>query len=158
VRRLPSKRIITPVEKPVLERKKAMPFFSWVEPETIALSIPILAVTGGVLIAITAIIVSGRKKEQEHRERLLMMEKGIIPPPAPPEVERPKYSSRRANGLVMIGIGLALTIAMVAENGADDGLWGLIPLFIGVGLLIAGTLDKREYEERQRIEREKASR
>jgi len=29
-------------------------------------------------------------------------------------------------------------------------VWGLIPLFIGLGLLIAATLDKREYEETQR--------
>jgi hypothetical protein len=130
-----------------------MPLFSWVEPELVAISIPILAVCGGVLIAITAIITKGRQKEQEHRERLIAMEKGIMPPPPPVEVERPKYSSRRANGLVMIGIGLALTIAMVAENGFDDGLWGLIPLFIGVGLLIAGMIDKREYDEKQHSER-----
>ena len=131
-----------------------MPFFcNFLEPELVAISIPILAVCGGVLIAITAIITNGRKKEQEHRERLIAMEKGIALPPATAEVERPKYSSRRANGLVMTGIGLALTISMVAENGLDDGLWGLIPLFIGIGLLIAGSIDKREYDEQQRTER-----
>jgi hypothetical protein len=133
-----------------------MPFFSFIDAETIALSIPILAVCGGVLIAITAIIVNGRKKEQEHRERLVAMEKGIAPPPAPVEVERPKYSSRRANGLVMTGIGLALTIAMWIADGADSGVWGLIPLFIGIGLLIAGAIDKREYDERMRTERNNA--
>ena len=129
-------------------------FFSNVlEPELVAISIPILAVAGGVLIAITAIITKGREKEQEHRERVLAIEKGMAPPPPPAEVERPKYSSRRANGLVMTGIGLALTVAMWVEDGADSGVWGLIPLFIGIGLLIAGSIDKREYDERQRAER-----
>jgi len=129
-------------------------FFSNVlEPELVAISIPILAVAGGVLIAITAIVTKGREKEQEHRERVLAIEKGMAPPPPPAEVERPKYSSRRANGLVMTGIGLALTVAMWVEDGADSGVWGLIPLFIGIGLLIAGTIDKREYDERQRAER-----
>ena len=131
-----------------------MPFFcSFIEPELVAISIPILAVVGGVLIAITAIITKGRQKEQEHRERVLAIEKGIAPPVPAAEPERPKYSSRRANGLVMTGVGLALTIAMWVEDGADTGVWGLIPLFIGIGLLIAGMIDKREYEERQRAER-----
>ena len=131
-----------------------MPFFcSLIEPEVIAISIPILAVVGGVLIAITAIITKGRQKEQEHRERVLAIEKGMAPPTPPVETERPKYSSRRANGLVMTGIGLALTIAMWVEDGADNGVWGLIPLFIGLGLLIAGSIDKREYDEKQRAER-----
>jgi cadmium resistance protein CadD (predicted permease) len=130
-----------------------MPYVCSVGADTIALSIPILAVCGGVLIAITAIIVNGRKKEQEHRERLVAMEKGLTPPPPPVEVERPKYSSRRANGLVMTGIGLALTIAMTIADGPESGCWGLIPLFIGIGLLVAGAIDKREYDERQRAER-----
>ena len=132
-----------------------MPFFLSLDPEVVAISIPILAVCGGVLIAITAIIVNGRKKEQEHRERLIAMEKGIPLPEPAQEVERPKFSNRRANGLVMTGIGLALTIAMTANDGFETGVWGLIPLFIGIGLLVAGSIDKREYEDRQRAETNK---
>lgn len=134
-----------------------MPLFGSIDPEVVAISIPILGVCGGVLIAITAIIVNGRKKEQEHRERLVAMEKGIAPPQPPQEIERPKYSSRRANGLVMTGIGLALTIAMSVANGIDSGVWGLIPLFIGIGLLIAGSIDKREFDEKQRVEGNRAT-
>ena len=50
-----------------------MPYFCNIEPEIVAISIPILAVCGGVLIAITAIITKGRKEEQIHRERLIAM-------------------------------------------------------------------------------------
>lgn len=132
-----------------------MPYFLSLDPEVVAISIPILAVCGGVLISITAIIVNGRKKEQEHRERLVALEKGIPLPPTTAHVERPKFSNRRANGLVMTGIGLALTIAMWTQEGAEAGVWGLIPLFIGIGLLIAGSIDKREFEEQQRAERDK---
>jgi hypothetical protein len=128
-------------------------YFCSMGPDTIALSIPILAVCGGVLIAITAIIVKGRKEEQEHRERVVAMEKGIMPPPPPEEVQKPKHSDRRAGGLVMTGIGLALTIAISVSDGVESGVWGLIPLFIGIGLLIAGAIDKREHDERDRVAR-----
>ena len=127
--------------------------FGRIDPETIAIFIPILTVMGGILIAITAIIVKGRNKDLEHRERLVAMEKGIELPQtavAAPVERKPAYAARRAGGLVMFGIGFALTIAMGVTGGWDAGVWGLIPLFIGLGLLIAATLDKREYEETQR--------
>jgi hypothetical protein len=125
--------------------------FAWIEPEVVAVFIPITGLLGGVLIAVTAVVMNGRRKELEHRERILALEKGL-PVPAPTvEPERPKYSSRRASGLVMTGIGLALTIALTAEEGfSDGGVWGLIPLFIGIGLLVAGSLDKREWDAQRR--------
>ncbi len=127
-----------------------MPLFANIDPEVIAVFIPIIGVIGGVFIAVTAVIMNGRRKELEHRERILAMEKGITPPAPAIETERPKYSGRRASGLVMTGIGLALTIALWQEDGAESGVWGLIPMFIGIGLLIAGALDKREYDTQQR--------
>lgn len=127
-----------------------MPLFASIDPEVVAVFIPVTAVIGGVFVAVTAVVMNGRRKELEHRERILAMEKGITPPAPPIEAERPKYSGRRASGLVMTGIGLALTIALWTEEGSDGGVWGLIPLFIGLGLLIAGMLDKREYDAQQR--------
>ena len=131
------------------------PIFGFVDIEAIALAIPILAVVGGVLIAITAIVMGSRRRELAHRERIIAMEKGIAIPTdveaAGPE--RPKYSNRRANGLVLTGIGLALTIALMRESGGEDGLWGLIPMFIGIGLLIAAFIDKREYDAERSRER-----
>jgi hypothetical protein len=129
----------------------SIPIFGWIEPETVAIFIPMLAVLGGVFIAVTAVIMNGRRKELEHRERILAMEKGMpLPGPTPAAPERPKYSNRRANGLVLAGIGLALTIALSAEEGfAEGGVWGLIPLFIGIGWLVAGSIDKREWEAQQ---------
>lgn len=120
--------------------------FGRVDPETIALAIPILIVMGGILITIVAIVINGRNKDLEHRERLIAMEKGLALPEPPPVKERPKYSSRRANGLVLTGIGLAITIAITVSDGSRDGVWGLIPLFIGIGLLVASHLDKKEWE------------
>lgn len=127
----------------------SIPIFGWVDAEVVAVFIPIMAVLGGVFIAVTAVIMNGRRKELEHRERIIAMEKGLPVPGPALTPERPKFSSRRANGLVMVGIGLALTIAMWTVDGSEAGVWGLIPLFIGAGLLIAGSMDKREWESQQ---------
>lgn len=133
--------------------------FATIQPEHIAIFIPILAVTGGVLIAITAVIIGGRKKDLEHRERITAMEKGLPLPETPPEHRKPVHSSRRASGLVMTGIGLSVWIAISAAEGGREGVWGLIPLFIGLGLIIASVLDKREYEaERKRNDDERKAR
>jgi hypothetical protein len=132
-----------------------MPFAN-IHPEHIAIFIPILAVTGGVLIAITAVIISGRKKDLEHRERIAAMEKGLPLPEPPPDRRKPVHSARRAWGLVMTGIGLSVWIGISVSEGGREGIWGLIPLFIGIALLIASVLDKREYEkERARDDAER---
>jgi hypothetical protein len=104
------------------------------------------------LIAITAVIVKGRNKDLEHRERLMAMEKGIALPEPRMEIRRPAYSGRRVAGLMILGFGLALTIALWTVEGAKAGTWGLLFVFTGIGLLIAAALDKREYEAAKREE------
>lgn len=126
--------------------------FANVGPETIAVMIPIVAILGGISIVIVAIVVEGRKKDLAHKERLIAMEKGL-PLPEPPEKEtKPVHATRRAWGFVWFGLGLALTIALALNpESAEVKAWGfaLIPLFIGLGLIAAAILDKREFEQRR---------
>ncbi|UCG52757.1 MAG: hypothetical protein JSW58_04180 [Candidatus Latescibacterota bacterium] len=117
-------------------------------PELVAISIPIISIIGGCAIAIVAIIMASRKKELEHKERLSAMEKGIDIPQAPREEVRPPYLSNRTGGLVMTFIGIALTIGLWVSGGAIAGVWGLIPLAIGIGLLISSILEKREVDQK----------
>ena len=94
------------------------------------------------------IVYSQSKKELVHKERLFALEKGLPLPEPPEKKEKPVYATRRAWGLVWFGMGLALTIALAANPEAADVNawgWGLIPTFIGAGLLVAGYLDKREW-------------
>jgi hypothetical protein len=128
--------------------------FNFISPEHIAVMIPVIAMFGAVIIVIVAIIIGGKNKELEHKERVLSLEKGI---PFPSQqnmmgshrniTDRPSYSRRRATGLILIGLGLGLTISIWVAAGAVGGVYGLVPLFIGLGLLIAAALDKKEYEE-----------
>lgn len=130
--------------------------FANIEPVHIAVMIPIVAILGTFAVVVVAIVAEGRKKDLQHKERLVAMEKGL-PLPEPPEKEtKPVHSSRRAWGLTWLGLGLALTIALAANPDAADVNawgWGLIPLFIGIGLIVASVLDKKEFEQRKREER-----
>lgn len=121
-----------------------------------ALMIPITAVIGSFVIAIVAIIVDGKKKDRIHQERLVAIEKGYPLPEPEEKKEKPVYATRRAWGLVWAGLGLALTIALAANPEAAEVNawgWGLLPMFIGVGLLVAGHLDKKEWDKRRSEDR-----
>ena len=127
---------------------------AWITPSHLGVFIPILFLCGAIVTAIVAVIVNGRNKELEHRERLIALEKGI-PLPEPRIVQKPQrpiHSIRRAWGLIFIGIGVALIIAISAhpDAGLTGGVWGLLPLFIGIGLIVGAMLDKKEYEQRER--------
>lgn len=118
----------------------------FLSPETFAISIPVIAIMGGIAIAIVAIFMEGKKKELKHKERLLAMDKGMEIPTEPVEPRRPSYLKNRTGGLVMTLLGIALTIALWTVADATGGVWGLLPLAIGVGLLISSYLEQRESE------------
>jgi hypothetical protein len=117
----------------------------------IALLIPIIAVVGGMAIAIVGVITKSKEEELKHKERIIAMEKGIPVPemPAPAEPKnKPRYLAIRAWGLVITLIGLAIMISIGVANEFRDGVWGLIPTALGVGLLLAGWLEKRDMENK----------
>jgi hypothetical protein len=124
-----------------------MPVFGLLRPETLAIMIPITTIIGGIAVAIVAIIMSGRKKELEHKERLIAMEKGVGLPELPIKPERPAYLQNRSAGLVLTFLGIALTIAIWVPAGAEGGVWGLIPLAIGIGLLVSSVLERKETKD-----------
>lgn len=122
--------------------------FGNVDPDVVAVMIPITAIVGGIAITIVAIIMGSRKKELEHKERLLAMEKGIeIPQPIEPE-KRPAYRSNRTAGLILTLLGLAILVANWVVAGVKGGIWGLVPLAIGIGLLISASIEKKEFDKK----------
>lgn len=115
-----------------------------VDPEVIAVTIPIMFLIGAVAVIITAIVTRAGQKELLHKERLTAMEKGIPIPEEPKEARPPRYMAIRAWGFVFFFIGIALIIGISAEAGIRHGLWGLIPAGIGAALLISAWLERSE--------------
>ena len=126
------------------EKGDTMPLFALLRPEVLAIMIPITFIMGGVAIAIVAIVMAARKKELDHKERLTAMDKGIDIPLPKEKKKRPAYLTMRPWGLVLSCIGVAQTVALWVTAGAIGGVWGFLPLAMGIGLLIAAALEKGE--------------
>ena len=112
--------------------------------------IPIVAIIGGITVAIVNSIGRARIRELEIRERIAMIERGMVPSPeADPNgfekrmrtVERIQYrhagSKFRAGGIMVmsVGFGLMTLIGFSGELSAGIGVGGFL-VIIGLGLLI----------------------
>ncbi len=88
----------------------------------------------GVLGMICYVIYLGYKEKQlQHKQILAAIEKGVNVP-----FPEPKKKNYRNQGLVWFFVGLALVFAWSVSGGAKVGVWGLIPLAVGVALLLMG--------------------
>lgn len=114
------------------------------------LAIPIVAIVGGISVAITRIVTQGRLEELARRERIAAIERGVDPAKLPSLPVTPLGDTsytfgtsqlRRAHGLmigglilVACGIGLAI-LAYSIEPEKSHWVIGLIPLLVGFALL-----------------------
>lgn len=119
-------------------------------PETLAVLIPVIAVFGGITIAIVGVIYRGREEELKHKERIIAMEKGLPIPeePAKPPRKSNSFLALLGWGLVISFISFGIIISVAVKSGLENGLFGLIPLGVGVGLLAAAIAAKRSGDRR----------
>lgn len=127
----------------------------------VALSIPIIAIVGGITAGVVRTLARQRIIELAQRERIAAIERGIDPsklPPLPslgeadPLFASPmafEYAQRRRSsglliaGLIMIAIGTSVTAMMlVIEPGENKWAVGIVPSAIGAALLLSGWLTK----------------
>src|SRR5689334_22962413 len=116
----------------------------------LAVSLPVILLVGGVAVTLIALRGSQRLKELQIQERIAMIEKGLVPSPEsdPAGFEsalaRRPISARalryRSAGLVLTGVGVALTILLVfvmpeAVRGIAVGVGGALTV---LGLTIFG--------------------
>jgi hypothetical protein len=123
------------------------------EAESIFVLIPVVAIIGGISVAIAAIISTTKVRELRIRERIAMIEKGLVPPP---EVDpdgfdramrhhdwsagrrRERGPGLRRAGVMVLSIGIGMTLLIAVAGGsvrAGIGVGGFL-MVIGVALLI----------------------
>ena len=120
-----------------------------------AMGIPIVAIIGGITVAIVRTIGQQRLAELAHRERIAALERGVDPsklPPPPVLDYGPAYGTynplRRYHGLliggtvcVVAGISIAAFL-LIMETEKNAWAVGLIPMGVGVALLLSARLVK----------------
>ncbi len=126
-----------------------------------ALSIPIIAIIGGITTAIVRMIQRQRSFEMVQRERIAAIERGLDPDKIA-SLQRPLIyddhglytdphmaAERRRQGLMIggivnlfVGIGLAIFLYGVADGDDGHRVWmvGIIPGAVGIALLLSSFL------------------
>jgi len=120
-----------------------------------AMAIPIVAIIGGITVAVVRSLGQQRMAELAHKERIAAIERGIDPAklPPPPVLDYGEsfgaYSPlRRYHGLLIGGIvtlvvGLAVGVFLyLMETEKNTWAVGLIPAGVGVALLLSAMLVK----------------
>lgn len=130
------------------EPEAFLPFF--------VMSIPIIAIVGGITAGIVKTVSRHRIIELAQRERIAMIERGLDPSklPALPLSElandssllSPADDARRLSQGLMIGglvtFAVGISLGVLLYNLAGGGTWsvGLIPAAIGIALIIGAIL------------------
>ena len=121
-------------------------------------SVPIVAIVGGITMGIVRTMTQARIVENAQRERIAAIQAGIDPSKLPPipnaeyqeatdHARDPEKSQRRrTNGLMVggivtlfTGIGLSCFFSLM-DQGGNAWAIGLIPAFVGFGLLVSAFL------------------
>ena len=91
--------------------------------------IPVVITSGSVFAVIAfAIYLEFRKKKLLSDQVMALIEKGGQVPDLQALIPRPNYVRR---GYMLMGFGIALTLALALNVSVSHGAWGL--LFIGLG-------------------------
>ncbi len=107
--------------------------------------LPIVAILGAFAVAVTGMILKSHARDRQQRERMFLAEKGMEIPKELYESREPKKPNGFRVGrawLMILGatcvfVGIAVMISVSVNQGIHDGVFGVIPLLIGVGFLVA---------------------
>jgi hypothetical protein len=124
-------------------------------PAVVVFLIPIVAIIGGISVAIASTISRGRIRELQIRERIAMIERGLVPPPEvdPAGFDRAMWHDRpghggpargqRRAGIIVMGVGLGLMVLISVAGGTvreGIGVGGFL-VIVGLAFLINSALE-----------------
>ena len=120
----------------------------------VSIAIPVVAIIGGITLAIVRTRGQQKLAELERRERIAAIERGVNPATLPSQISAGGYDNgngsanrlRRAHGLmiggfVTVAAGIALMALLGTSNSGDrDWAVGLFPFLIGLALLLSSRI------------------
>jgi hypothetical protein len=131
-------------------------------PGILAALIPIVAISGWIIVAVARTIAASRVRELQIRERIAMIEKGLVPPPEVDPAgfdramarhdrddrfawsERHSPGRHRRAGIILMGVGLGMMI-LISLAGHERpetavGVGGFL-VVLGVAFFISSLFD-----------------
>lgn len=115
------------------------------EPEVLAIFIPIIAIVGGIIMIIYL-------RRYENEERMAMIEKGIHP------AELPKRKTNTSGplrwSLLLIGVGLGFIVGYFLDSNTNMNelsYFSMLFIFGGLGLGISYIIEEKKAKEEQSI-------
>jgi hypothetical protein len=122
------------------------------QPEMLALFIPIVAIIFGVSAGMLATWAAHRRKEQflqhVHKERMTAIERGMPIPDLPrglfDQSEQPTVAKSLRTGVIMLLIAIVLYFALIQVGAKEVALFGLIPGAVGIGNLFYAWMLSRQ--------------
>jgi hypothetical protein len=102
----------------------------------VAMTVPIFTIVGAALVLIIAIWMAHRTAKMRYEVLQVAIKEGRELPPDLFRNGRHRRHNPLLVGLILTGGGLGVIIALGAVAGWIQGLWGLIPLLVGVAFLI----------------------
>lgn len=135
----------------------------------LGVSIPIIAIVGGLATGAVAIVTDYRRRremyEMHHKERMYALERGLEMPPPPPGLVDDDEASIKAmsdglksavnsggmrryrnslrSGLFWLFVGLGLGVALILNRDIETASWALIPIGMGLAKLLYHALGER---------------
>lgn len=127
-----------------------------VNPATLTMLIPIIAVTISLVALIVWIVVSHQRRMREldcrHQERMAAIEKGLLelpPESTAPEATTPPHSRYLLRGLIWLGVGVAITFGGRDWWNGRPGIVGWIAVAVGASYLIFYFVEARKAPKRE---------
>ena len=115
----------------------------------VGMMLPIIFMLGTAAVIIVAILMAHRAAQMRYDVIQLAIKEGKE---LPPEIfTRMRHPRRRRDpllaGLVLTALGVAVSISVGTICGAVQGVWGLIPLLVGVAFLIYVPFYRKQKKE-----------
>ncbi len=122
-----------------------------------AMAIPIVAIIGGITVAVVRTLGQQRMAELAHKERIAAIERGVDPAklPPPPVIDYGpgsyggtysplrRYHGLLIGGVVTLLVGISVGVFLyLMETEKNAWAVGLVPAGVGVALLLSAMLIK----------------
>lgn len=113
--------------------------------EILAISIPIIAIIGGIIMIIYL-------RKYENEERMAMIEKGIHPAEVPQK--RSNTSGPLRSSLLLIGVGLGFIVGYFIDSSTqmeELSYFSMLFIFGGLGLGLSYIIEEKKLKEEKNL-------